>query len=139
MLGVFVVIQLVPHGRDHDNPASLAEPAWDSRETRDLAQRACFDCHSNVTRWPWYTNVAPISWLTVRDVEDGRAALNFSEWNRPQQVNLQRVLETMRMRDMPPWRYRLLHSSARLSGGERDRLARGLADTLAASPPGSVP
>ena len=57
----FLAIQLVPYGRTHTNPPVTAEPAWDSPQTRALAVRACFDCHSNETVWPWYTSIAPIS------------------------------------------------------------------------------
>ncbi len=49
LVGVFLVIQFIPYGHAHDNPPVLAEPAWDSPTTRELAQRACFDCHSNET------------------------------------------------------------------------------------------
>src|SRR6478735_10619944 len=79
-----VAIQFVPYGHAHTNPPVRLEPAWDSPQTRELAARACFDCHSNLTKWPWYSNVAPVSWLIQRDVDGGRAALNFSEWNKPQ-------------------------------------------------------
>ena len=79
-VAIFLLIQLIPYGRDHTNPAVVAEPAWDLPETRALAVRACFDCHSNETIWPWYSNVAPISWLVQRDVDEGREKLNFSEW-----------------------------------------------------------
>ena len=68
-----LVIQIVPYGRDHTNPKTVQEVKWNSPETRALAVDACFACHSNLTKWPWYTNIAPISWLTTRDVEDGRA------------------------------------------------------------------
>src|SRR5665811_1851190 len=64
LLGVLLIIQLVPYGRAHENPPVVAEPAWDTTATRDLVERACYDCHSNETVWPWYTYVAPISWLT---------------------------------------------------------------------------
>jgi hypothetical protein len=80
-LGVlgFTAIQLVPFGHDHANPAVVKEPAWPDPQTRQLAQRACFDCHSNQTSWPWYSNIAPVSWLVQRDVLEGRQRLNFSE------------------------------------------------------------
>ncbi|HEX7229427.1 MAG TPA: heme-binding domain-containing protein [Candidatus Binatia bacterium] len=87
LIGIIVVllaIQLIPYGHDHTNPPVHAEPAWDNPRTRELAARACFDCHSDQTVWPWYSNIAPISWLIQRDVEKGRSELNFSEWNRPQ-------------------------------------------------------
>jgi mono/diheme cytochrome c family protein len=66
-----------------------AEPAWDSGRTRVLAQQSCFDCHSNLTKWPWDSNIAPFSWLIQRDVDSGRSALNFSEWNNVQDGQLQ--------------------------------------------------
>ncbi len=56
-----VVIQFVPYGRDHQNPPVRLEPIWQSTEAREIAVKACFDCHSNESTWPWYTNVAPIS------------------------------------------------------------------------------
>ena len=63
LAGLFLAIQFVPYGRDHSNPPVIGEPTWNSPETRALAVRACFDCHSNETVWPWYSNIAPVSWL----------------------------------------------------------------------------
>ena len=77
---LFMAIQFYPYGRDHANPPTSLEPPWDSPQTRLLAVRACFDCHSNDTVWPWYTDVAPISWLAQADIASGRESLNFSEW-----------------------------------------------------------
>jgi hypothetical protein len=59
----FLVIQLIPYGHDHTNPPVVKEAPWDSPRTRELAVGACFDCHSNETVWPWYSNIAPGSWL----------------------------------------------------------------------------
>jgi len=61
------------------NPPVLAEPVWDSPQTAALVQRACADCHSNTTAWPWYTYVPPFSLVVARDVQEGRQKLNFSE------------------------------------------------------------
>jgi hypothetical protein len=133
---VFLAIQLIPYGKDHSNPLTVQEVKWNSPETRKLAMAACMDCHSNLTSWPWYTNVAPISWLTTRDVNDGRAKLNFSEWQRPQDVDLGDVLEAIRSKGMPPLQYRLIHSASRLSDAERLQLERGLQLTWKADPPG---
>jgi hypothetical protein len=58
-VALFALIQVVPYGRSHTNPPVQSEPKWDSPQTRALAVRACYDCHSNETTWPWYTNVAP--------------------------------------------------------------------------------
>jgi mono/diheme cytochrome c family protein len=132
LVGAFLLIQLIPYGRDHTNPPVVAEPAWDSPATRELAAAACFDCHSNETEWPWYTSVAPISWLTQHDVEEGRATLNFSEWNRPPETD--EVSEAIREGSMPPWYYRLLHPAARLSDAELEQLIAGLEATFRASP-----
>ncbi len=58
-----ILIQVVPFGHSHTNPAVTKEPGWDSSDTASLFHRACYDCHSNQTTWPWYSNVAPVSWL----------------------------------------------------------------------------
>jgi hypothetical protein len=123
-----LLIQLVPYGRSHDNPPVVAEPSWDSAQTRQLAVDACFDCHSNETVWPWYSNVAPVSWYLQWHVDEGRETLNFSEWNRPQESN--EAAETVRERHMPPRSYLLAHPSARLSDAELAALADGLAKSL---------
>ena len=125
---LFVVIQLVPYGRDHDNPPVLAEPAWDSPETRELAVRACFDCHSNETSWAWYSNIAPISWLGQRDVNEGRAELNWSEWGPESEGD--ESAETVLEGSMPPRKYTLLHPEARLTDQEIASLAAGLEATF---------
>lgn len=126
-----VAIQAVPYGRAHTNPPVLEEPKWDTAQTRALAARVCFDCHSNETVWPWYSNVAPISWLVQRDVDSGRRVLNFSEWNRPQK-EARESPKTVREGEMPPWIYTVRSPAARLSGVEQEALTRGLAATLSA-------
>src|SRR5512134_2604292 len=76
-LALLVAIQLVPYGRDHSAPPDGTATAWSSATTVDLARRACFDCHSNETRWPWYSGIAPVSWRIWRHVQEGRERLNF--------------------------------------------------------------
>ena len=132
---LFGLIQLVPYGRDHSNPPVTQEVKWDSARTRDLAVGACYDCHSNLTVWPWYSNVAPMSWLVQKDVDEGRSILNFSEWNLPQDVEPNDIAEVVREGGMPPWQYKPLHPAGRLSSTEQEELARGLEATLAADPP----
>jgi hypothetical protein len=129
IVGVFLLLQLVPYGRTHSNPPTIVEPAWDSPRTRELAVRACFDCHSNKTRWPWYANVAPFSWAVQFDVESARSVINFSEWNRRYALAGyagRRTLTGM----MPPYKYRMAHPEADLTPEEREELARGLDATL---------
>jgi hypothetical protein len=124
-----VAIQFVPYGRDHTNPPVRQEPRWDSVTTRELTRRACFDCHSNETRWPWYTNVAPVSWLTQYDVVEGRRAVNYSEWDR-RQKEARESAKTVRKGEMPPWLYLISRPHARLSVAERSDLIRGLEATF---------
>lgn len=132
LLGAFVAIQLVPFGRNRVNPPTVSEPSWDSGATRALAKQACFDCHSNETEWPAYARIAPVSWLIEHDVVEGRAVLNFSEWQRPQEKSTDAAEELLEG-EMPPAMYRLMHAHARLNDADRDRLARGLAKTLGVS------
>ena len=129
LLGTILAIQLVPYGRNHTNPPITGEPAWDAPETRALAKHACFDCHSNETAWPVYASIAPASWLVQRDVDEGRAVLNFSEWTRPQE-EAEDASEEVLEGEMPPAAYTLIHAHARLDAADRVRLARGLARTL---------
>ena len=129
LLILFVLIQLVPYGRAHRNPPVRQEPPWDRRETRELAVRACFDCHSNEVRWPWYSHVAPASWLVQHDVDEAREHLNFSEWDRPQKA-ADEAAEEVEEGEMPLWYYLPAHPEAVLSDGERRQLVAGLEATV---------
>ena len=129
LLVLLVAIQLVPYGRSHDNPPVTGEPSWDSPATRALAQRACFDCHSHETRWPWYASIAPISWLVQHDVDEGREHLNFSAWDRPQK-NADEAAEELAEGSMPLRAYLLLHAEARLDAADKAALVRGLTATF---------
>jgi len=88
----------------------------------DLLRRGCFDCHSNETRWPWYSRIPPASWLVLRDVERGRGQVNFSQWGRynpfDQADILDKACALASKRKMPLWPYRLLHAEARLGDAE---------------------
>jgi hypothetical protein len=128
-----VISQFVPLART--NPPVTREVRWDSPATRALAQRACFDCHSDVTTWPWYSRVTPVSFLVVSDVEDGRRRLNFSEWDKPQRATIMDVQHDVEGGDMPAWQYLPMHPDARLSDAEKSQLIDGLRRTFAADPP----
>jgi hypothetical protein len=125
----FVIIQLVPYGRDHTNPQVVAEPTWNAPQTRALTVRACYDCHSNQTVWPWYTNVAPVSWLVRRDVDDGRRKLNFSIWDPPPRPP-RALARTIQRGEMPPSYYSILHPESQLSQSEIRDLIQGLEATV---------
>ena len=125
----FGLMQLVPYGRTHSNPPITQEPAWDSPRTRELAKRACFDCHSNETRWPWYADVAPFSWVLEYDVNNAREIINFSQWNYSYPL-AQHSGASIRQREMPTAKYVAAHPEANLTDKERDDLANGLDRTL---------
>jgi hypothetical protein len=140
-IAVFIVIQFIPYGRSHTNPAVVAEPRWNSAQTQALARRACYDCHSNQTVWPWYSNVAPVSWLVQHDVEEARGIMNLSEWraaSAPASQGEQRsrlrdaaeISEAVLSSAMPPLQYLLLHPDADLSQAERRQLVTGLQAAL---------
>jgi len=129
LVGFLGVVQLIPYGRAHANPPVVQEPTWDSPRTRELAVRACFDCHSNETKWPGYAHVAPFSWVLARDVDAGRTTLNFSEWNRSWDLAVEAGPSVLR-REMPPRSYKMMHAPARLSDAETEELARGLDATF---------
>lgn len=130
-LAGFLAIQLIPYGRDHANPPVTGTPPWDSGRTLALARTACFDCHSNETEWPWYSNIAPLSWRLANHVEEGRAALNLSEWGNGEQET-DEIVEVVEEEEMPPWDYVLAHPDARLSDADRAALIQGLGATFGA-------
>jgi mono/diheme cytochrome c family protein len=131
----FLLIQLIPYGHNHKNPSTVREPFWDSHATRALAKRVCFNCHSFETVWPWYSAVAPASWLVYYDVVAARKKLNFSDWmdgSRPGESPAV-ITHEIKEGDMPPFRYRIAHSEAQLSDDNRKKLAEGLAVTVKSS------
>ena len=136
-VAILAALQLVPYGRDHTNPPGRQITAWDAGTTRDMVKRACFDCHSNETRWPWYTRVAPASMLMQRDVKEGREVLNFSEWvGGRNETETEEMVEVISKDQMPPPYYLVLHPEARLTEEEKGRLINGLIATTAADPGG---
>lgn len=126
LLGVAVIlvaVQFIPV--DRTNPPVESElPA--PPNVRAMLRRACYDCHSNETVWPWYGHVAPVSWLLARDVHEGRREVNFSAWNRlPGERQARKLKETWKEvseGEMPPWYYLPMHREARLSAGDREVL-----------------
>jgi len=129
MFVLFILLQLVPYGRDYANPPATQEPKWDSPATREIFMRVCKNCHSNGTEWPWYSNIAPSSWLVQHDVNEGRSEFNVSEWGRAKNKGDEAAHE-VREGDMPPWYYLPPHPEARLTKAEREEFVRGLVLTF---------
>lgn len=133
MVVLIIAIQFIPYGRDHINPRVGAEPKWDSPKTRELFFRACGDCHSNETRWPGYSNIAPISWLVQYDVNQGRKEFNVSLWGVQKENKGDESIETMKKGTMPPWFYVIPHPEAKLSEQEKKEFMQGLLATFGKS------
>jgi mono/diheme cytochrome c family protein len=125
-LAVFVLLQLVPYGRDHGTPiVEEVDPlAWPTADAEDAFIGACADCHSNDTEWPWYSNVAPVSWMVQHDVDEGRGAWNVSEGDAVDEA--EDAIELIESGDMPPFPYPLAHPDAELSDEEKAALIAAL-------------
>ncbi len=116
LLALFVLIQLKTI--DRSNPPVTAELNA-SPEVMEVLRRSCYDCHSNESVWPWYSYVAPVSWLVEHDVEEAREHMNFSEWEswdkEKQDHKREECWEEVEEGEMPLWFYVPLHSEAELS------------------------
>lgn len=123
---VFAALQLF-------NPAHTNPPVKNDFLTAALPpatvaaslRAACYDCHSNETKWPWYSKIAPVSWLIASDVNEGRQHLNFSDWpTEPDRAakKLDRMNEVVDYREMPPKKYTLIHTDARFTEAQRKEI-----------------
>lgn len=125
-----IAIQFIPYGKDHSNPPIVAEPKWDSPKTKELFARACADCHSHETVWPWYSNIAPVSWLLQHDVDEGREHFNVSMWSVQKKNKGDEAKEEFDEGEMPMWIYTLTHPEATFSKSDREALSQGLLATF---------
>lgn len=129
-VGTLVLIQLIPYGRTHSNPTGSGEPSWSSPRTRELMVNSCFSCHSNNVKWPWYSNVAPVSWAVTEHVDDGREAVNYSDFVTDP-GNAEESIEVIQEGSMPPGYFTRfgLHPEAKLTDAEVAELVAGLRAT----------
>ena len=125
VLLTFVLVQSMGPGRTNpaiDEGKRLEATTGVPPEVQSMLRRACYDCHSDETRWPWYSRVAPISWLVVGDVNEARAELNFSRWSEYHRYDradlLDEACELARNGEMPLPPYVWLHRQAKLSPAE---------------------
>ena len=137
VVGVAVLAaQLVPV--DRSNPPVQGEVAAPA-EVRAVLRRACYDCHSNEVRWPWYGRVAPVSWLLERDVREGRKEVNFCVFGEYSEKRRRRkwmeIPEQVQKSEMPPWFYVAVHREARLSEADRALLLQWARESAAAEGP----
>jgi hypothetical protein len=125
----FIIIQLIPNTLPEvkqDNPNDLLLTGSVSEEVTVILKTSCYDCHSNQTKLPWYSYVAPVSWLVSKDVNEGRKELNFSEWTTYPKRKLIKKLEEMGEEvdegEMPLKIYTVIHGDAKLSAEQRKLL-----------------
>ncbi len=147
LLVLFIGLQFIRS--DQTNPAtdpslSLFSVAAPDARVREILERSCFDCHSNQTVWPWYSQIAPFSWTVSHDVEEGREHLNFSTWAElpvDEKIHkLEELCEEIEAGKMPMGNYLLLHPDGDLSNEEKILLcqwtARERADLSGSAPAG---
>lgn len=129
-VGTLIVIQAIPYGKNHTNPAVNGEPAWSSPRTRELMVQACFGCHSNSVEYPAYASVAPISWVVQSHIDEGRSKVNYQEWNKKQR-GAHETIEVIKNGSMPPSYYTMFgkHPEAKLTAAEIQELIDGLLAT----------
>lgn len=125
-----VAIQFVPYGKDHTNPPTKSEPQWDSPRTKELFDNACANCHSHQTTYPWYSNIAPVSWLIEHDVKEGREHFNVSLWGIQKKNEAEDAAKEVKEGSMPPWFYLPTHPEAQLSDSDKQELIKGLEATF---------
>jgi hypothetical protein len=118
---ILLGMQLIP--LDRTNPPVTARINWDSEQTKEIFYKSCADCHSNETKWPWYSYVAPISYFVIYDVIEGREHFNISVDQKDERDEAVRMV---RMDIMPMSIYTAIHKNAKLSPEEKTKLILGL-------------
>ncbi len=135
VLVLLLASQLVPVSRN--NPSvDLSKTIYASENVppavKAVLQRSCKNCHSNDTAWPWYSYVAPVSWMIAHDVHQARKAMNFSEWGgypaKRKEEKLEEICEQLTNGDMPDFKYVLVHRSARITPDERGAVCQWTED-----------
>lgn len=127
VLVVFIVIQFFQPARNTNGqvlPTDISNVIPIPENVESLLQAACYDCHSNQTRYPWYTYVQPVGWIMAGHIKDGKKDLNFSEFgaysNRKQQSKLKSIISQIKDDEMPLYSYTIMHKDARLSKEEKE-------------------
>ena len=131
-----VVAQFIPV--DRSNPQAPDSQSIYAKEklpptVKAVLEDSCANCHSNQTEWPWYSHVAPVSWMIASDVHEARRKMNFSEWAEypanKREDKLEEICEQVTNGDMPDPKYLLIHRSARPTNAERDAVCQWTEDS----------
>lgn len=136
LLVLLVVAQFIPvdrRNRNVDPTKSLYTKEKVPEPVRRVFDRSCANCHSNQTDWPWYSRVAPVSWMVSNDVHEARSKMNFSTWGYysadKREERLEEICEQVTNGDMPDPKYLLVHRGARLAPAERDAVCQWTEDS----------
>ncbi len=124
LIFILITIQFIPVEKTNP-PVDKRYEIKAPKEVKALFKRACYDCHSNETKWPWYSNIAPASFYIAKHVKDGRAWLNFSEWekyNDKKKTKLKREIFRAVALAMPLPMYLSVHKEAKLTEEEKDKI-----------------
>lgn len=126
---LFVAAQFIPSNFSRTNPPVTGEPKWDSPATRATFMKACGDCHSNETVYPWYSRIAPVSFAVENHIIEGRRHFNISEWDRSMRGGDDAAEEVQRG-SMPIGPYLLMHPEANLTAEKKLIFVQGLKATF---------
>ncbi len=143
LLIVFIAIQFIQPARNKSGqvlPTNFAKVYTVPGNIQSILQNACYDCHSNSTSYPWYSNIQPMAWIMARHIKNGKEELNFSEFgsytSRRQISKLKGMANQIKDNEMPIWSYKMMHKSARLSQAEKTLIKDWMnnkADSLSAN------
>lgn len=128
---LLAAIQFVPYGRDYSPKPSPDPFTWHDPQAEAIARAACYDCHSNETKWWWAVKVAPFSWLAQSDMDEGRRKVNFSDWGK--KPLSAKKLEHALNNGMPPIQYTIAHPEARITEAQKQALVKGFQASLEAN------
>jgi len=136
LLVLLVAAQCLPVSRrnpSYDPAKSVYSKEKMPEPVKRVVERSCANCHSNDTDWPWYSYVAPASWMVANDVHRARAKLDFSTWGdysaEKREEKLEEICEQVTNGDMPDAKYLLVHRSARMAPAERDAVCQWTEDS----------
>ena len=119
-------VQFIPHQRETADTDVASKFTTDNIEVQNILDKACMDCHSNGTEYPWYANIAPVNFWLDGHIKEGREHLNFSEWNsyplEDQKHVAKEIVEVVGKKEMPMLFYWLIHWDAKLTDAERTTL-----------------
>jgi Haem-binding domain len=133
---LLLAIQFVPVDRSNpaiDPPRTIYASLTMPGEVKAVFERSCKNCHSNETDWPWYSYVAPVSWVVGHDVHQARKMMNFSEWGRysaeRKEDKLEEICEQVTKGDMPDRKYAIFHREAKVTAQEREAVCQWTEDS----------